>query len=144
MMSDRVLGLFCLVIAAVVFWQSYDMVPAFSYEPLGPRAFPMLIGALLALCGLVLVVKNQFIAPRLPQGTHRKILLLFAYILVYALLFQPLGFVVATILMVFLLGKLFGGRTGPLLLSAVLMAGSLYWLFDRVMDVVLPAGLLGV
>lgn len=143
-MSDRVLGLFCLVIAGVVFWQSYDMVPAFSYEPLGPRAFPLLIGALLALCGLVLVIKNQFIAPRLPQDTYSKVLLLFAYVLGYALLFQPLGFVIATILMVFLLGKLFGGRTGPLLLSAVLMAGSLYWLFDRVMDVVLPAGLLGV
>lgn len=142
-MNDRLLGIAALGLAAFMLWQGYGMVPAFSYEPLGPRAFPMLLGGLIGVCGLVLVFKGLYRAPATPLATNLRILLLFVFILAYGLLFQPLGFIVATALVVMAVGYLFGGRPLPLVISAVLISVGLYFLFDKLMDVVLPVGILG-
>ena len=61
-------------------------------------------------------------------------------LLAYALLFEPLGFVLSTALATFVLGLLFTGRVLPCLISGVLMGVLLYALFDYALDVPLPLG----
>ena len=63
-------------------------------------------------------------------------------LLAYALTFELLGFVVSTALATFALGLLFTGRPVPCAISAVLMGVLLYSLFDLLLDVPLPLGLL--
>lgn len=142
-MNDRVLGIAALLLASFMFWQSYDMVPDFSYEPLGPRAFPMLLSIMIAFCGLHLIIKGQFQAQPISRDAKLRIILLALVILGYALIFQPLGFIIATFLAIFAIGYLFGGKWLPLSISSLLIAVTLYVLFDRVLEVVLPVGLLG-
>lgn len=142
-MNDRLLGIAALALAGFMLWQGYGMVPSFSYEPLGPRAFPMLLGGLIAICGLVLIFKGLYRAPATPASTQIRIFILFLCILGYGLLFQTLGFIVATFLVVIAVGYLFGGKLLPLAISALIIAVGLYFLFDRLMDVVLPTGILG-
>lgn len=142
-MNDRVLGIAALLLAGFMFWQSYDMVPDFSYEPLGPRAFPMLLSVMIAFCGLYLVIKGQFQAHPVANDVKLRIILLALVILIYALLFQPLGFILATFLAVMAIGFLFGGKLLPLSITSLLTAVILYVLFDRVLEVVLPVGILG-
>ena len=60
----------------------------------------------------------------------------------YGLLFESLGFVVSTTLMGFGLGMLFNGRLLPSLASGLLMGALLYGLFDYLLNVPLPLGLL--
>jgi putative tricarboxylic transport membrane protein len=47
-MSDRVLGAACVVLGAGMAWSAKDYAAPISYEPVGPRAFPMLLAGLLA------------------------------------------------------------------------------------------------
>ncbi len=63
-------------------------------------------------------------------------------LLAYALLFEILGFVISTALAGFALGLLFNGRLWPSVISGVLLGVLLYGLFDYLLDVPLPLGLL--
>ena len=51
-MSDRALGAACVLAWVARAAAARDYSAAFSYEPLGPRAFPMLLAVGLGLCGL--------------------------------------------------------------------------------------------
>src|SRR5690625_1749378 len=145
-MNDRLLGLLALLLAAFMFWQSRGMVPAFSYEPLGPRAFPMLLSFFIAFCGIVLLLKGQYRSAPLSTATRVRLVLLALSLLGYALLFIPLGFIVSTFLamlaIVAIVG-LFGGRPLPLISASIIAPVTLYYLFDQLLDVVLPMGILG-
>jgi hypothetical protein len=50
-MSDRTLGAVCVVASAGMAWAASDYAAAISYEPVGPRAFPLLLAGLLAIAG---------------------------------------------------------------------------------------------
>ena len=41
-MSDRILGVACVAVAAGMAWAAADYAAPISYEPVGPRAFPLL------------------------------------------------------------------------------------------------------
>ena len=64
--------------------------------------------------------------------------------MVFAGTFEPLGFIVSSILIGVPMARLYGGRWLPSLVIISLMSLGLYLLFDRVMDVPLPLGLLDV
>ena len=64
--------------------------------------------------------------------------------LAYAVLFQWLGFVIATALMTLPVGRVFGGTWRQCAVAGVALGVSFFLLFDRVFDVILPAGLLSV
>ena len=51
-MSDRILGAVCVVAGAGMAWAAQDYAAAISYEPVGPRAFPLLLSVLMAIGGL--------------------------------------------------------------------------------------------
>ncbi len=56
-MSDRLLGAVCVVASAAMAWAAQDYAAAISYEPVGPRAFPLLLASGLGLSGLWLVLR---------------------------------------------------------------------------------------
>lgn len=142
-MNDRILGLGAMLFAVFMIWKAVGLVAPFSYEPLGPRIFPLLVASLIALCGLWLCIKNTYQAEPISRAAKLRIALMFVCILAYALIFQWLGFVIATTLMTMIVGRLFGGTWGTCLIAGVILSISFFLLFDRVMDVVLPTGLLG-
>jgi putative tricarboxylic transport membrane protein len=65
-------------------------------------------------------------------------------LLVFAGLFEPLGFILSSILVGIPMARLYGGRWLPGTLIICLLSVGLYLLFDKVMDVPLPLGLLDV
>ena len=71
-----------------------------------------------------------------------RVILATVAIVIYALLFELLGFTLATALMTVPIARLFGGTWKQGLLTGVLMGVVFYFVFDRLLDVVLPAGLL--
>lgn len=116
-----------------------------AYDPLGPRPYPILVLSLLALCCLFLTVR--------PRGGHinlgytpailKKVGLCIAFLAAYAVLFEILGFPLATALMAFGVGKLFGGPTLHCAVSGIALGGLLYALFNMGLDVPLPLGFFG-
>ena len=76
------------------------------------------------------------------QGANGRIALMVAFAAAYAFLFQWLGFIIATSLMTVFVGRLFGGGWAKCALGGVVMSVFFFVLFDKVLDVVLPGGLL--
>ncbi len=141
-MSDRILGGAFVVVAAGMAWAAKDYVAEFSYEPVGPRAFPMLLAALMAGCGLWLLIKPGKDDRWLHQVPIRTVGIAVVAVLAYALLFQTLGFTLATALMSVPVGMAFGGSWIKSLAGGVALGVLLYLGFDKLLDVVLPTGLL--
>jgi putative tricarboxylic transport membrane protein len=141
-MSDRILGGVCVVAAAGMAWAAQDYAAAISYEPVGPRAFPLLLSALMAIGGAWLVIRPTMRGGAIDLARVRLIGLSALAIIVYALLFQLLGFTLATALMAVPVGMAFGGSWWKSLLGGVGLGIGLFLLFDKLLDVVLPTGVL--
>ncbi|OZI28282.1 hypothetical protein CEG14_25585 [Bordetella genomosp. 1] len=141
-MNDRILGACALVLAAFLIWAGWDIEAPFSYEPVGPRAFPMLIASVIGLCGLWLVYRGGNQVEANAPGANSRILLMVIYAAVYAFLFQLLGFVISTAIMTVLVGRLFGGPWIKCAIGGLVMGVLFFLLFDKVLDVVLPGGVL--
>jgi putative tricarboxylic transport membrane protein len=141
-LNDRVLGVVALLFAALLAWQGWGLEAPFSYEPVGPRAFPLLLAGVIALCGLWLLLRGRERAEPNPPGANARIAAMAALVAGYALVFVSLGFIVATALMAAFVGRLFGGHWHQCAIGGVGLGLGLYLLFDKVFDVVLPTGLL--
>ena len=143
-MSDRILGAACVVASAGMAWAARDYAAAISYEPVGPRAFPLLLAGLMAAGGLWLVLRADAARRcRLPRRAAQARRRCARWpVLVYAVLFELLGFALATAVMAVPIGIAFGGSWKQSLAGGVGLGLALYLLFDKLLDVTLPTGLL--
>ena len=139
-MYDRLFGSVWLLLCAGLAVIAWGFQAPFSYDPVGPRAYPLLLLGLLGAGALWLVIRPALHEHLLSRPQSLRAALCVAGLLAYALLFEPLGFVPATALAGAGLGLLFGGRPLPCALSGVLMGVLLYVLFDLLLDVPLPLG----
>ncbi|MBF0638791.1 tripartite tricarboxylate transporter TctB family protein [Pseudomonas protegens] len=149
MLVQRLFAAVLLLACAGLALMAWPYQAAFSYEPVGPRAFPLLMLGLMGPALLYMLfrpapIKHSEEEPPLDRQTLTKIALCVALLLVFAGAFEPLGFIVASILIGVPMARLYGGRWLPSLVIICLLSVGLYWLFDRVMDVPLPLGLLDV
>jgi putative tricarboxylic transport membrane protein len=141
-MSDRILGAVCVAAGAAMAWAAQGYAAPISYEPVGPRAFPLLLAGLMALAGAWLIVRPG------PQGVGigreqlKPIAGTVLAVVVYAALFEKLGFTLATALMALPVGMAFGGSWKQSLAAGISMGLVLYLMFDKLLDVVLPTGVL--
>lgn len=129
--------LFCTVLAVI----AWGFQAPFAYDPVGPRAYPLLLLGLMAAGSLWLAFKPGLLEQTLNTRAALRAVLCVLALLGYAALFEILGFVISTALAAFALGLLFTGRLLPCAISGVLMAVLLYVLFDYLLDVPLPLGL---
>ena len=149
MLIQRIFASVLLLVCASLALMAWPYQAAFSYEPVGPRAFPLLMLGLMGAALLYMVfrpapIKHSEDEPPLDRETLTKIAICVALLLVFAGLFEPLGFILSSILIGIPMARLYGGRWMPSIVVTTLMAIGLYLLFDRVMDVPLPLGLLDV
>lgn len=143
MRAERVFGLVWLAFSAAMAWVALDLKAPISYEPVGPRAVPLLYAGLMAACALTLVLRPHAVAFHWPHGkVVHHIVVSAGLLLGYAFAFEWLGFPLATALLALLLGRVFGGSWRTCASGGVAMGIVLYLFFDRLLDVVLPLGLL--
>lgn len=138
--ADRVLGLALIGLAAFAAYQASRFQVIFSYEPVGPKAFPMLLSAVLAGLSLVLVIRPGENGAWPSRTVALKLVLVLGVLLAYALLFTRAGYVLSTGLAVLALARLFGAAGGKAMIGALLMAVVSYYLFTRGLGISLPSG----
>ncbi|EGV35093.1 tripartite tricarboxylate transporter TctB family protein [Neisseria weaveri] len=145
MKLERWFSAVLLLAALFLLYLAWGYTAPISYDPLGPRPYPLLILSLLALCCLFLAVrpKQEWIDLGYTPPLLKKLGLCLLVLLAYAVLFELLGFPLATALMAFAVGRFFGGSTKACLISGVALGAGLYILFDRLLDVPLPVGFFG-
>jgi putative tricarboxylic transport membrane protein len=149
MLLQRIFASVLLLACIALALMAWPYQAAFSYEPVGPRAFPLLMLGLMGLGLLYMVFRPTPIIhsdddPKLDRETLTKIGICVVLLLMFAGTFEPLGFIVASILIGVPMARLYGGRWLPSAVIISVMAVGLYLLFDKVMDVPLPLGVLDV
>ena len=149
MLAQRVFASALLLACVGLAVMAWPYQAAFSYEPVGPRAFPLLMLALMGLGLIYMIFRPSPVVhseddPRLDNETLTKIGLCIVLLLVFAGTFEPLGFILSSILVGIPLARLYGGRWLPSSVIISLVSVGLYLLFDKAMDVPLPLGLLEV
>lgn len=91
---DHVVGVICLLFAICYLWSSRSIIESSFGDALGPRMFPQILGALMALLAIGMIVKAE---PRresdaLPKGALVAIAVTMTMIALFALLLPLIGF----------------------------------------------------
>jgi putative tricarboxylic transport membrane protein len=149
MLLQRIFASALLLACVSLALMAWPYQAAFSYEPVGPRAFPLLMLSLMMLGLLYLLFRPTAIVhseedPPLDRPTLIKIAACTVLLLIFAGLFEPLGFILSSILIGIPMAHLYGGRWKLSVVVVTLISVGLYLLFDKAMDVPLPLGLLDV
>jgi putative tricarboxylic transport membrane protein len=151
-MADRII-LACTVILALVYLYATTLIPVLAIgDPLGPKAFPRLLGiAMLIAAGLLALElwrdrgKQENQEPQAPRFEWPIIVVLGAVVIwagLYFWFFEDLGYIVATTIFLIPMTMWFHrGKWITNIVCSVLFSVSTYFLFVE-LETRLPSGLL--
>lgn len=164
-MTDKVIVACALLLAAGYAWMT-EQVPTRAFgDPLGPKAFPRLLTAVLILAVALLVAEMIFskrdrqapaapapdnagdgVAPALAAANANWVMAAtVVFTGVYFFLFEPLGFVLSSSAYLFAMTMYFNrGKTVANALVSFLLPISCYLVFTRVLGVELAPGILPI
>ena len=140
-LPDRLFVLTWLGVCGLIIYKMWLLEVPFAYEPMGPRPFPLILAGLMGICCIALLINPDRDIHWPMSDRSIKGVLVIGVLLGYSLLFEFLGFPLATLLMVTFVCRLYGGswRAGLLTGLAIGILGFLF--FDSVLQVTLPLGL---
>ncbi|AIR00594.1 tripartite tricarboxylate transporter TctB family protein [Pluralibacter gergoviae] len=139
-MSDRIFAAIWILLCLgglLIGWQIHS---EYSYEPVGPRPFPLGILGLMLLCAVAMLLRRPDTISWPPRRVLQRLLVMVIVLLVYAWGFEWLGFPLATALLTAIIGILFGATLPAAAVSGGLLGVLLWFAFDRLLDVTLPLG----
>ncbi|MBE2894333.1 tripartite tricarboxylate transporter TctB family protein [Spirabiliibacterium falconis] len=142
--ADRIFGL-CMVLLALTYgYLALEFEQPFgAEETIGPRTFPTIIATVLTLAGLWLVIKPQANSEWARGKTWLSLLQVIMVLVIYALLLEPLGFIPTSLLCCGFLSWKMGAKPLSAFAIAAGYSTALYFLFNFVLELMLPSGMLG-
>jgi putative tricarboxylic transport membrane protein len=151
MLRDRIIGGLAILLAAVYLYATAQ-IPALEIgDPLGPKAFPILLGIALILAAILLLIetlKPDDTASVDAGPVYRRHLWLIGAVTLWTALyfwvFDRAGYLVSTVVYLLALTVVFNaGKWVANVLTSVLFAIGSYVLFVKILGVTLPVGILG-
>lgn len=151
MSGNRISCLFGLLFALYIIRESFGIDVGEFHEP-GPGFFPLVGGILLAVLATILLLQSILVKSRTMDSTaqgervnSRLPVYTLIGLLVYALIFNRLGFLLSTFLLVIFLSKLLEHKKWwGILLTAGIVSLAFYTIFDVLLRSGLPKGILEV
>lgn len=139
-MSDRIFGIFGLLFAGLVVWATGRIEESFIQDPLGPKAFPLVIAALVALSSVVMLVKPD----RNPAWPNLKKWLEMAItvgvMVAYAFVLPELGFVLSSALLAGFMVQRLGGTPLQSVVGGIVMSVGIFLVFTYALGLSLARG----
>ncbi|GAA0842401.1 tripartite tricarboxylate transporter TctB family protein [Marinobacter szutsaonensis] len=143
--GDRILGLGLLVLAVAYGWAAQQWPEPFGgAESVGPETFPTILSVVLVAGSLYLMIKPDPDAQWPIGKSALELVVSVVVLIVYALLLEPLGFIIATTLAVGTLSWRMGAVPNRAFLTGLISAVVVFVLFNHGLSLSLPAGLLEV
>lgn len=150
--ADRITFV-CMLILAGVYFYATEKLPSLEIgDPLGPKAFPRLLGIGLVITAVVLlfeILRARKTAPAAPKAepadrvSYMVVGGVTIWTFLYFLVFEPLGYVVATTIYLLALTAYFNrGRWVANVLTSVLFCVGSYLMFVKALGVNLARGIL--
>jgi putative tricarboxylic transport membrane protein len=142
-MSDRIFGIFGLALAAFYFWATSIIPDSFMVDVVGPRAFPYIVGTVLAICSLYILLRPDA-EPEWPTLVNFiEIVFATAVMFLYAWALSKVGFVLATVFATAYLSWRLGTRPLSALVTGIGTAVGIYVVFRLILGLSLAKGPLG-
>ena len=138
--SDRALGLVGLVLASLMVWRATLIQESFIQDPLGPKAFPFVIAAVIALASLAIIVKPDAEAQWPPLAKLLEIGFAVAVMVLYAQMLPVAGFVVATAVAGAYLSWRLDATPLRATIAGILISVGIYLIFHLVLGLNLARG----
>jgi len=141
--QDRLFALVLIAIAIIMYAIIGDMEEPYSRGALAASTYPRLILACIIITSLLIIVKPQ---PGTQQGVtiSLKGISVIIMMALYISLIETVGFFLLTPVFLFILPLLAGFRRYTLILISVIsVTAILYGVFSELLNIPLPAGLLG-
>ncbi|WP_187774628.1 tripartite tricarboxylate transporter TctB family protein [Billgrantia pellis] len=141
--NDRIFGVLLIVLAVAYGWGASQFPEPFGgAEGITPGTFPTLLAVVLGVSSLYLIVRpdpdNAW-----PWGrTGIELIVAVIVLVLYAMLLQPLGFILSTTLAVGTLCWRMGARPLGAYLVGAVSGVVVFLLFNFALDLALPLGLL--
>ncbi len=152
--KDRLLGIIVLVIAAFFAYFTGKLGSTnFEGDP-GPKMFPYMGSIIMALCGIILLVKpeKKEKGKFLSRDELKHAALLFGIYVLFVVMMKYLGFVVTAPIVLFVVSFLFSKISDPgatararvirSLIYSVAVTAALYLVYVVALDAKLPSGAL--
>lgn len=132
-------------VAALYIWEARSFRGVTVSDVVGPSAYPWLLGATLVLLAIALFVRAG--AP-VPRGNfwrrHGRAVAFTGSLFAYVVAFESVGFLAGTFAYLAFSHRWLGEeRWLRATLIAAAATAALWFLFDRVLDIGLPAGVIG-
>ncbi|GHF07971.1 hypothetical protein GCM10016455_31250 [Aliiroseovarius zhejiangensis] len=129
MASDRIFGAVVTLVALAYVASAMQIQTSFMADPVGPRTFPILIGCVAALCGMIVAVKPDP-DPEWPVlATFGSLALAVVVLVGYAYALKPLGFLIPTAITASILSYQIEPRAGRAVLAGVGLSIGLFLIF---------------
>ena len=139
-MSDRVLGVACILLAGFFIWQATLIETGFIVDPMGPKAFPIVIGITLAIAAIYPIVKPDPRPDWPAAGRVLEIVFAVAIMIAYAMALPRFGFVLSTAVAAGLLSWRLGSRPPAAAVAGIAIAAGIYLIFHLVLGLTLARG----
>ena len=156
-MADRIILACTLVLAGVYFWATSQIPSLELGDPLGPKAFPRMLGVGLLVGAAMLLfeiirnsAKAKLSADRGEPSTEPKwdrhhwlVVAIAVWTAVFIVVFEPLGFILSTAVYLLALTMAFNRNRWLMnVLTSVLFSVISYFMFTKLLGVNLPPGIL--
>ncbi len=153
-MRDRIIAT-CMILLALAYLYATFKIPSLdSGDPLGPKAFPILLSIGFLLAAVLLFVETSKAKRPLREEKEelmeekRRFLLVIGGVVVWTfifiIVFKPLGYLTSTAVYLFgLMSYLNPKKWWTNAITSVLFTVGIYTLFGKILGVDLPPGILG-
>jgi len=143
MNRDFKVGLFIIVIALLFMVGTETLKPVQLGTDPGPKVFPRIayIGLLISGLGIAILSKKESVGQFL---VNRRVITITLLVILYTVSLQYLGYFVSTLWFVFssywFLSEKKYNRLVPAILTSLITTVSIYILFNKVFEILLPRG----
>lgn len=146
MPSDRIFGLVVTAVALAYIASATQIQTSFLTDPLGSKTFPIAIGVVAAICGVVMVLRPDPDPNWPPTRTFLALGATIVVLVLYAFALRPIGFIFPTAVAAAVLSYQISPRPLPAVLSGIGLSVGLFLIFKYALDlglVAFPKGMIG-
>jgi putative tricarboxylic transport membrane protein len=140
LMSDRIVAIVLLVLAAAFGIQGWTYVPEGFTDVLGARVFPLSVALFMLPLTVILFFEKSSAKSWPSRQAWTVVAIALAALITYGLVINYLGFFVATTSIFIVYGTLYKARLWKTVMTGMLSSLALYGLFVWVLDMYLPIG----
>lgn len=138
--SDRIFGTISLAIAMIFIWRATVIEESFIQDPVGPKIFPIIIGAVMALSSIWFIVKPDA-DPRWPNAPRLlEIAFAAAVMIAYTYALPEAGFLISTALASAFLSWRLGATPVRAVIAGVVISVGIYVVFKMILGLSLAEG----